>query len=75
MNLYCVILYPEPLVNRICYPRAKRFYLRAARADGAIQTASDENPQWRVIGVEPRDLFARRSFLQNEPIRFPSDTL
>jgi hypothetical protein len=37
MNTYCVILGLQPLVNFICYPRTKRFYLRAATADGAIQ--------------------------------------
>jgi hypothetical protein len=59
MNTYCVILCREPLVNPICYPHGKRLYLRAATADGAIKTASDDNPHWRVIGIEPRDLFAR----------------
>jgi hypothetical protein len=67
MNPYCVILCPEPLVNPVCYPRTKRFYLRAATADGAIQTASEDNPQWRVVGIEPRDLFAR--LLQSDPLR------
>jgi hypothetical protein len=59
MNTYCVILCREPLVNPICSPHGKRLYLRAATADGAIKTASDDNPHWRVIGVEPTDLFAR----------------
>ena len=67
MNTFCVILCIEPFVNPIRYPRTKRFYLRAATADGAIQTASEDNPQWRVIGVEPSDLFAR--FLQSDPSR------
>jgi hypothetical protein len=67
MNPYCVILCPEPLVNPVCYPRTKRFYLRAATADGAVQTASEDNPQWRVVGIEPRDLFAR--LLQSDPLR------
>jgi hypothetical protein len=67
MNPYCVILCPEPLVNPVCYPRTKRFYLRAATADGAIQTASEDNPQWRVVGIEPRDLFAR--LLRSDPLR------
>jgi hypothetical protein len=66
MNPYCVILCPEPLVNPVCYPRTKRFYLRAATPDGAIQTASEDNPQWRVVGIEPRDLFAR--LLQSDPL-------
>ena len=72
MNTFCVILCIEPLINPICYPRTKRFYLRAATADGAIQAASDDNPQWRVVGIEPRDLFAR--LLQSDPSRpIPSD--
>jgi hypothetical protein len=58
MNPYCVILWPEPLVNPLSYPRTKRFYLRAPSADGAIQDALADNPRWRVIGIEPRDLFA-----------------
>ena len=53
MNPYCVVLSPEPLVNPVSYPRTKCFFLRASTADGAIQTASDDNPQWRAIGIEP----------------------
>jgi hypothetical protein len=66
-NTYCVILCIERLANPICYPSTKRFYLRAATADGTLQTASDDNPHWRVIGIEPRDLFAR--LLQGDPSR------
>jgi hypothetical protein len=58
MNPYCVILCPEPLVNPVSYPRTKCFFLRAPSADGAIQAALADNPQWRVIGIEPKDLFA-----------------
>jgi hypothetical protein len=58
MNPYCVILWPEPLINPVSYPRMKRFFLRAPSADGAIQAALADNPHWRVIGIEPRDLFA-----------------
>ena len=58
MNPYCVILWPEPLVNPLSYPRTKRFFLRARSADGAIQAALADNPHWRVIGIEPKDLFA-----------------
>jgi hypothetical protein len=65
MNPYCVILCPEPLVNPVSYPRTKCFFLRAPSANGAIQAALADNPQWRVIGIEPRDLFAR--LLQSEP--------
>jgi hypothetical protein len=58
MKPYCVVLCPEPLVNPLSYPRTKCFFLRASTADGAIRTASVDNPQWRVIGIEPSHLFA-----------------
>jgi hypothetical protein len=58
MNPYCVILWPEALVNPVSCPRTKRFFLRARSADGAIHAALADNPHWRVIGIEPRDLFA-----------------
>jgi hypothetical protein len=58
MKPYCVVLYPEPLVNSLSYPRTTCFFLRASTADGAIQTASVDHPQWRVIGIEPSHLFA-----------------
>jgi hypothetical protein len=67
MNPYCVILCPEPLVNPACYPRTKCFFLRAPTADGAIQSASADNPQWRVIGIEPSQLFA--PLIQSDPSR------
>jgi hypothetical protein len=35
MNPYCVILWPEPLVNPVSYARTKRFFLRAPSAGGA----------------------------------------
>jgi hypothetical protein len=57
MNTYCVILCLQPLVNSTYHPRTKRFFLRARSADGAIQAALADNPHWRVIGIEPRDLF------------------
>jgi hypothetical protein len=59
MNPYCVVLRPELLGNSVSYPRTKCFFLRAPSAEGAIQAALADNPQWRVIGIEPRDLFAR----------------
>jgi hypothetical protein len=65
MNPYCVILRLQPLVNSTYHPHTKRFYLRAATADGAIKTASNDNPHWRVVGIEPGDLFAR--LLQSDP--------
>jgi hypothetical protein len=60
---------PEPLVNSGSYPRTRCFFLRAPSADGAIQAALADNPQWRVIGIEPRDSFARP--LQSDPA-FPT---
>jgi hypothetical protein len=65
MNLYCLILCPEPLVNPVSYPRTKRLFLRSPSADSAIQSASADDPQWRVIGIEPGHLFAR--LLRSEP--------
>jgi hypothetical protein len=55
MNTYCVILCRLPLVNP-AYPRTKRFYVGAATADLAIQAASVENPNFRVMGIELSDL-------------------
>jgi hypothetical protein len=65
MNLYCVILCTEPLVNPVPYPRTKCFFLRAPSADGEIEATSADNPQWRVIGIEPGHLFAR--LLRSDP--------
>jgi hypothetical protein len=59
MNAYCVVLRPLSLVNAI-YPRNKRCYLSADSAVRAILTASEENPEWRAIGIEPGGLFAPR---------------
>src|ERR1700739_3881241 len=59
MNAYCVILCRLPFVNPMHYPHMKRFYLSASTADRAMLTAADENRQWRVIGIEPSNLFAR----------------
>jgi hypothetical protein len=70
MNPFCVILCFDRLVDHICYPRMKRFYLRAPTADGAIQAASDDNPQWRVVGIEPSGLLA--PLRQSNPSRHPS---
>jgi hypothetical protein len=67
MNAYCVILCRLPFVNPMHYPHTKRFYLRASTADRAILTASEENRQWRVIGIEPSDLFAR--LLESDRLR------
>jgi hypothetical protein len=56
MNAYCVILCRQPFVNP-AYPRTKRFYVGAYTADNAIRTAADENPHFRVMGVEHSDVY------------------
>ena len=57
MNTYCVVLRPPSLFSfdRL---RTRRCYLRAETADWAIRIASDDNPDWRVLGIEPHDLAA-----------------
>ena len=57
MNTYCVVLRPPSLLtfDRL---RTRRCYLRADTADCAIRIASDDNPDWRVLGIEPGDLAA-----------------
>jgi hypothetical protein len=65
MKPYCVILCFQTWVNSTSYPRTKRFFLGASSPDGAIQAALADNPHWRVIGIEPMDLFAR--LLRSEP--------
>jgi hypothetical protein len=56
MNAYCVILGRQPFVNPT-YPRTKRFYVGAPSADRAILAALDQNPHFRVMGVEHSDLY------------------
>jgi hypothetical protein len=58
MNAYCVILCRQPFVNP-AYPRTKRFYVGASTADRAIRAASDQNPHFRVMGIEHSDLYPR----------------
>jgi hypothetical protein len=53
---YCVVLRPHSLVNSL-RPRNKRFYLSADTAVRAMRTASEDNPEWCVIGVEPGGMF------------------
>jgi hypothetical protein len=67
MKPYCVVLCPEPLVNPLSYPRTRCFFLRASTADAAIQTALVDNPQWRVIGIEPSHLLL--PLLRTDPSR------
>jgi hypothetical protein len=57
MNTYCVVLRPPSLFSfdRL---RTRRCYLRAETADWAIHLASADNPEWRVLGIEPGDLAA-----------------
>ena len=71
MNPYCVILGRQPFVDPTAYARGKRFYLSAATADRAMRIAADENPQFRVMGVEPIDLYSlvRQAERSNTPSR------
>ena len=59
MNAYCVILCRRPFIEATGYPRTKRFYVGAPTADRAIRAASDQNPQFRVMGIEHSDLYPR----------------
>jgi hypothetical protein len=63
MNTYCVILSRQPFVNP-AYPRTKRFYVGASTAHRAIRAASDQNPHFRVMGIEHSDLYPR--LIQND---------
>jgi hypothetical protein len=56
MSTFCVIL-RLPLVEET-HPRTKRCYLRAGTADRAIVAASEDNPDWRPIGIEPGGMLA-----------------
>ena len=63
MNAYCVMLCRHAFVNP-AYPRTKRFYVGASPADRAICAASDQNPHFRVMGIEHSDLYPR--LVQND---------
>lgn len=63
MNTYCVILSRQPFVNP-AYPRTKRFYVGASTAHRAIRAASEQNPHFRVMGIEHSDLYPR--LIQND---------
>jgi hypothetical protein len=69
MNDYCVILSRQPFVNP-AYPRTKRYYVGAPTADRAILAAADDNPHFRVMGVEHSDVYP--PFPQGEPSRATS---
>ena len=56
MNAYCVMLCRQPFVNP-AYPRTKRYYVGAPTAEGAILAAVDDNPHFRVMGVEHSDVY------------------
>jgi hypothetical protein len=51
MNTYCVVLRPQPSLSP-AYSHSRRYYLSAKSAVQAMFLAS-EDPEWRVIGVEP----------------------
>ena len=49
MTPYCVVCRGPVAQNR----RTIRFYLSAASADRALAAAAEENPGFRVLGIEP----------------------
>jgi hypothetical protein len=55
MTAYCVILCSHSFINPTSYPRTKRFYVGAFSANRAIRTASELNPDFRVLGIEHSD--------------------
>ncbi|HTZ58720.1 MAG TPA: hypothetical protein VMB49_11505 [Acidobacteriaceae bacterium] len=59
MNAYCVILCRRPVLDVSDHPRIKRFYVGAPTADYALRAASDQHPQFRVMGIEHSDLYPR----------------
>jgi hypothetical protein len=67
MNPYCVILCAKPLVNMEGPQQMKSVYLSAVTAERAMETALDENPYCRIVGIEPSNLFTRPP--QSEPSR------
>ena len=73
MNTYCVVLRPQSSIHPI-HPRIKRCCLKAEAADRAILSASEGDPDWRVIGIEPSGMFAPLpSSSRSDPS--PEDTL
>jgi len=56
MKAFCVILCSRSFINPTSYPRTKRFYVGALTANRAIRTASEMNPEFRVLGIEHSDL-------------------
>ena len=51
MTAYCVVCRGPVAQNR----RTIRFYLSAASAERALAAAAEENPGFRVLGIEPGD--------------------
>jgi len=54
MTAYCVVCRGPVAQNR----RTIRFYLSAASAERALAAAAEENPGFRVLGIEPCDRVA-----------------
>jgi hypothetical protein len=52
MSAYCVVC-RGPVANLPQNRRTIRFYLSAPSADRAIAAAAEENPEFRVLGIEP----------------------
>ena len=52
MTAYCVVC-RGPLANFPQNRRTIRFYLSAASAERALAAAAEENPGFRVLGIEP----------------------
>jgi hypothetical protein len=55
-GVYCVVLYRRTAMH---HPRTTCLYLSEGSADRAVATASTENPQCLVIGIEPSNLSGR----------------
>jgi hypothetical protein len=70
VGTYCVTLC-RPYSFPVHYPHMKSFYLTETSADQARITASLENPRWRVVGVEPRNLAACKA--QSERSNGPTE--
>lgn len=52
MTTYCVVC-RGPVVGPMRNSRTMRFYLSEASADRAVVVAAQENPEFRVLGIEP----------------------
>ncbi len=53
MSAYCVVC-RGPVVNLPQNRRTIRFYLSATSAARGVAAAAEENPGFRVLGIEPR---------------------